>query len=193
MGIRNFRGISTVAILLLPSGHQGADQRMRTDDEQGAPRVLFVSHEASLTGAPKVLLTYLTWLSANTDMRFEILALDGGPLLADFSALAPTTVVEARGRGHAAYLEAGLVKAGYPRLGDRLKKRRVSRRLRDLTGFDAVYLNSATSALALRVLPEIPPLIISHVHELDSAFADWFDEFDRGRDDHSYRLVRCVR
>jgi len=152
---------------------------MRTDGEQVAPRVLFVCHEASLTGAPKVLLTYLTWLSANTDLRFEILALAGGPLLADFSALAPTTVVEARGRSHASYFEAGLVKAGYPQLGDRLKKRRVGRKLRDLTGFDAVYLNSATSALVLRVLPEIPPLIISHVHELDSAFAHWFDEFDR--------------
>jgi glycosyltransferase involved in cell wall biosynthesis len=60
-----------------------------------------------------------------------------------------------------------------------LKKRRVGRKLRDLTGFDAIYLNSATSALALRVLPEVPPLIISHIHELDSAFAHWFDELDR--------------
>ena len=48
-----------------------------------------------------------------------------------------------------------------------------------MADFDAVYLNSTTSALALRVLPHVPPVVFSHIHELDSAFTYWFPEHDR--------------
>lgn len=142
-------------------------------------RVLFVSHEASRTGAPIVLLHFLRWLKANTDLRFEILLLAGGPLVDEFAALGPTHLVEALGRGSASYVEAGIVKAGFPALADRVKVSRTQRSVRHLDDFDALYLNSTTSALALRVLPKIPPLVFSHIHELDSAFTYWFPESDR--------------
>ena len=55
------------------------------------PSILFVSHDASRTGAPIALLTFLRWLRANTDYRFEVLLGSGGALEPAFEALAPTT------------------------------------------------------------------------------------------------------
>lgn len=143
------------------------------------PRVLFVSHEASRTGAPILLLHFLRWLRDNTDLDFEVLLLAGGPLAADFAAVAPTHVVEALGTSQASYIEAGIAKAGFPRLSDRMKVGRAQRSVSHLRGFDVLYMNSTTSALALRILPEVPPFVCSHIHELDSAFSYWFPEQDR--------------
>ena len=129
----------------------------------GQPRVLFVSHEATRSGAPIMFLHFLRWLRANTSLSFEILLLAGGPLADDFAAVAPTTSIEALGRSSASYFEAGIAKAGFPKAGDRLKVERVQRTVKHLRGFDALYLNSTTSALALRILPEIPPVVFSHI------------------------------
>jgi glycosyltransferase involved in cell wall biosynthesis len=57
-------------------------------------KILFVSHEASRTGAPIVLLQLLKWLKQNGGLQFEILLKKGGPLEADFAALAPTTILQ---------------------------------------------------------------------------------------------------
>lgn len=56
-----------------------------------APSILFVSHDASRTGAPIVLLTFLKWFRANTDYDFEVLLGRGGELEQEFAELAPTT------------------------------------------------------------------------------------------------------
>src|SRR3954453_16167516 len=55
--------------------------------------VLFIGHEASATGAPYVLLHFLEWLRGHTTINFEILLLDGGPLVGQFGRLGPTTVL----------------------------------------------------------------------------------------------------
>lgn len=145
----------------------------------GPGRVLFVGHEATRTGAPVMFLHFLRWLRANTDLDFEVLLLNGGPLADEYAEVAPLTVVPALGKGRRSYFEGGLARAGFPRAADRTKVLRNRRALRHMQGFDALYLNSTTSALALRVLPEIPPLVLSHVHELDSAFTYWFPQRDR--------------
>jgi glycosyltransferase involved in cell wall biosynthesis len=143
------------------------------------PRILFVSHEASRTGAPIMLWHFLRWLRDNTDLPFEVLLLNDGPLVGDFAALAPVHLVRARGDGSITYMEAGMARAGFARWSDRLKVARVRRAIRDLRGFDVLYLNSCTSSLALRVLPEVPPVVFSHIHELDSALRYWFPPQDR--------------
>lgn len=155
--------------------------------------MLFVSHEASRTGAPVMFLHFLRWLKANTDLDFEVLLLAGGPLADEFAEVAPLTHIEALGTGARSYLEGGLAKAGLPGLGDRLKVSRSRQAVNHLRGFDALYLNSTTSAVALRILPEIPPVVLSHVHELDAAFRYWFPENDRrAMLTHTTRFVSCA-
>ena len=47
-------------------------------------RILFISHEATRTGAPFVLLYLMQWLKQNTNYEADVLLLKGGPLAADF-------------------------------------------------------------------------------------------------------------
>jgi glycosyltransferase involved in cell wall biosynthesis len=59
--------------------------------EPEAP-VLFLSHEASRTGAPILLLRLLSWLRRNTNLEFDVLLGSDGPLAASFARLANTRI-----------------------------------------------------------------------------------------------------
>ncbi len=52
--------------------------------------ILFISHDASRTGAPIVLYNFLKWLKVNTQIDFSILLVKGGELEDSFLKLAPT-------------------------------------------------------------------------------------------------------
>jgi len=55
-------------------------------------KVLFISHEASHTGAPIVLLRLLRWIRKNTDLDFDVFLLKDGPLKNEFESLATVHV-----------------------------------------------------------------------------------------------------
>ncbi len=54
-----------------------------------AGHVLVISHEATRSGAPLVLLGLLRWLAEHTSLRFTIAFGRGGPLVDEFAALGP--------------------------------------------------------------------------------------------------------
>lgn len=58
----------------------------------GTQKILFISHEASRTGAPIVLLNLIKWIKENTDQQFDILLLNDGPLRPEFELLGETFV-----------------------------------------------------------------------------------------------------
>ena len=58
--------------------------------------VAFVSHEATLTGAPVGLVQLLGWLGAHTDLRIEVVLLAGGPLADAFDGVAPVRTLDPR-------------------------------------------------------------------------------------------------
>ncbi|MGH9214174.1 MAG: glycosyltransferase [Acidimicrobiales bacterium] len=53
--------------------------------------ILFVAHEAKLTGAPVALLNFLRWLRRASPLDFSVVVGTDGPLVERFSALAPVT------------------------------------------------------------------------------------------------------
>jgi len=53
-------------------------------------QILFISHDASRTGAPIALLRFLRLFKQNTNIPFQILLKRGGELACEFSKLAPT-------------------------------------------------------------------------------------------------------
>ncbi len=143
-------------------------------------RLLAVTHEASRTGAPIVLLRFLEWLRSTHGAHVETLALRGGPLLDDFAAVGPVHLLPAYGtESFPRRIEQGMGRVGLGWAADPMRMRRLRYTARNLTGFDVLYCNSSTSAIALRVLPELPPHVIAHVHELTSAFNHWMDDEDR--------------
>ncbi len=56
------------------------------------PRVLFVSHEATRTGAPKIILNILKHFHQKCDIQCETILHNGGPLLEEFQAYSDTPV-----------------------------------------------------------------------------------------------------
>lgn len=50
-------------------------------------KILFISHDASRTGAPLLLLNLLRWIKNNTQLNFDILLLSGGELEVEFEKL----------------------------------------------------------------------------------------------------------
>ena len=50
--------------------------------------ILFIGHDASGTGAPRVLLNILRWLDRNTNLRLFLILLDGGPLVDSYKEVA---------------------------------------------------------------------------------------------------------
>jgi glycosyltransferase involved in cell wall biosynthesis len=143
-------------------------------------RILAVTHETTLTGAPMNLLHLLRWVGEHTDTEVHTLALSDGPLRHRFEQVAPVTVLDgstvAKGL---AVAQRGLVQLGSSRAWKPVATARYRPQLRSLDGFDLVYLNSIGS---ISVLPYLPyaPHVVSHVHELQVAMRTWrpSTEFD---------------
>ena len=128
-----------------------------------APKILFLGHDASRTGAPIVLLHLLRWLKANSNISFEILLKSGGPLEGDFAALAPTKVL-------------GLVRHEHwaRRICDRVGRKipasftlsfKALQFARD-RGFDLIYANTVVVAEEVEALAKLGVPIVWHIHEL---------------------------
>lgn len=103
------------------------------------PRVRMILHEARRSGPPIYALGVLSWLRANTDLDLGVILVEGGPLTSELAALCPTAV-------HAEDPDAAL---------------------RLLDEADVVYVNTAISIQLLRHTGRRPPLVLTHVHELE--------------------------
>ena len=128
--------------------------------------VLFVSHQATRTGAPHVLLHLLRWVRANTDLDVHVLLLRPGPLEPEFSALGPLTVLTDVPLGQGLTLVERELAKGRLRDVSAAIRQLFRLRLRHLRGFGVVYLNSICSVPSMRYLPSPPRTVITHVHEL---------------------------
>lgn len=163
------------------------------------PRVLFVSHQATRTGAPAVLLSFLRWLAEHGDVDAEVLLWRDGPTEAAFRAVAPVHVAGRLDRGsRVELLERNLPVVGLGRVAGRLRQARLKPRLEGLTGYDLYWLNCAESAHCLDHLPAVDGLVVSHVHELGMAIAFALpDEGERrrwlDRTDHFVAVADRVR
>lgn len=112
--------------------------------------VLFISHDASRTGAPLALVLLTRWLARHHPRPFEFVLGDGGDLLPEFVSLAPTTVIGSK----ADPLHAGA-------------------RLAHLSGriaggeFSLLYANTVEAGDLLAACASRATPILSHVHELE--------------------------
>jgi glycosyltransferase involved in cell wall biosynthesis len=134
--------------------------------------ILFVGHSAHRSGAPIVLLDFLRWLQANdSELQFGVSVVDGGPLLADFRAITNTDVLR-RPPGIPGRLVRRLL--GDQRLM-RAEDDAFARRARR-GGYDLAYVNTVVPRREMIALGRLGIPIICHVHELDSAVAQWLGE-----------------
>ena len=163
------------------------------------PRVLFVSHQATRTGAPAVLLSFLRWLAEHGSVDAEVLLWRDGPLESAFREVAPVHIAGRFDRGsRIELLERNLPVVGLGGVAERLARARLRPRVKDLTGYDLYWLNCAESAHCLDHLPAVDGVVVSHVHELEMAIAFALpDDAERerwlARTDHFVAVADRVR
>ena len=134
-------------------------------------KVLFLGNDASRSGAPIGLLEFVRWLLSSANKQAHLALSAGGPLCADYRAVAPTIVLRgmdgagrlARGAGRGVGLARRLGVAGGAQ--GRLEARVLGELCRDV---DVIYANTivATGPL-LRVPPRLPAVL--HLHEMGSS------------------------
>ena len=127
------------------------------------PKVLFVAHDASRTGAPIGLLAFLRWLRGNSNYDFGILLRSPGPLEAGLRELGPTVTL-------------GTSFLYRTRLGRRLRghlprslqtEARKIQRMFAAGSYDLIYANTMTNGAVLEALASTGVPVITHVHELE--------------------------
>ncbi len=132
-----------------------------------ALKVLFISHEATLTGAPQSLLNIKEWMQANSDLSFEILLKKTGPLKPRYDALAPVLDFTPT--------RATLLKRVGYKLGlkppeniyDDVSRFQKLRQQLKASQFDLIYANTITNGELLDFLAPLKCPIITHVRELE--------------------------
>ena len=141
-------------------------------------RMLAVTHEASLTGAPIVFADLMEWIAANTDISLDIVLLTDGPLRARLQHVGDVTVPRPSRLGSALIVaEQLLTVRGSRRLAPKVAGPRLRGQFAPYTDYDLIYLNSQTSLDILPYLPTSGP-VVSHIHELDTAVR-LFERFGR--------------
>ncbi|WP_319497382.1 glycosyltransferase [uncultured Cohaesibacter sp.] len=111
------------------------------------PSVIFLSHEASMTGAPAVLISLLRWIKQNSRLNFAVVVGASGPWNQKFAEIAPTFFLDDAHED----LEGAL---------------------REFCGnhVETVYCNSIASGAYVDQLRFLKAEFITHVHEMESTF-----------------------
>jgi glycosyltransferase involved in cell wall biosynthesis len=129
--------------------------------------LIVVSGDASRTGSPRLLLSFLTWVRAeHPDTRVHLVLTGAGPLLGDFRRVAASTTVLAADRpGPAELLALATEELGRPTLANPVRTAAAKRRLRNLPPGATVLANGAASLRLLDALPA-PRRVVGWIHEL---------------------------
>lgn len=149
---------------------------MNAHPDRARPRLVFISHEATRTGAPMVLLRLVRWLQTTDAYDIKLIVIRPGDLLSEFQDAAPTHLletfpgtvlrltqnvcrgIEARGEIRGA--------TRLRQLADKLRASHMRYRVPSMAHVSLLYANSAESASIFGLLPRQRPPIVSHIHEL---------------------------
>lgn len=157
--------------------------RNRTSDDISALKILFISHNASRTGAPILLLSFLRWLKCHSVFEFDILLRDAGDLAPDFEEIAPVYLFNPPipplpvipPQTMIRRILRVLFRRKRPQIFSQNEwtlicheKHRLSlwEQISD-KGYSLIYSNTMTNGEVLEYLSPLGAPVISHVHELE--------------------------
>ncbi len=133
-----------------PRGHREREQRYLSGQT-----VLFVGHDASQTGAPKVLLDLVQWFRDHTALDIRLVLINGGIWQDRFRDIAETLILS--------------------ELQD-LPDEEVTKKIYDFAGsaVKCVYLNTVASAPFLSFWKREDVPLFAHIHEMRDSIARLF-------------------
>lgn len=126
--------------------------------------ILFISHEASRTGAPLLLLAFLRWLRQNTSLQFRVLLSSNGPLAKEFEAIAEVDYFDPPRSLVRKALRKLNMERGYVQRHRRLLQESLSR-----ANVTLIYANTVANGNILKFLSFLDCPVISHTHELEGS------------------------
>lgn len=130
-------------------------------------RILFVSHDASLSGAPVLLLHLLKLIREQNKYDFDIVIGRGGVLENEFSKIRNTIVLKEAG-----YSQYSL---GLKWLQSRVRKFLNTQKLKNkIHQYEIIFGNSILSGLPIKEINKQLP-VVCYVHELESVINKYFE------------------
>lgn len=136
--------------------------------------IVFISHDASRTGAPLFLLSFLRWLKENTDIPFQILLKQGGDLEQEFQDIAPTLLYAPESIFQLGTTEKILKRLNFYSPDKKLKiyhKSLVQKLAKD--NIRLIYANTGAVGDVLKTLSALNCPTICHVHELEYCLCNY--------------------
>ncbi|MFN8243100.1 MAG: glycosyltransferase family 4 protein [Ferruginibacter sp.] len=134
-------------------------------------KITFISHDASLSGAPILLINLVKLLSTSGQYKICIIVKRGGPLNERFSQAAKTIVLKPAG-----YRQSGSWLVGIKELfSSRLQ---LIRALWNCHRSEVVFSNTITNGRLLKKVARVNRNIISYIHELEEAARVFEEEHD---------------
>lgn len=132
-------------------------------------KILFISHDASRTGAPIALLNIFKWIQENeNEIEFELILRRGGPLKEEFEKICKVyEFFPLEYQNNSKILNRISAKTGF------LKKRhsfylfKLRKELHP-KNFDLIYSNTIVNTDVLEFLQPLNKKVITHVRELNS-------------------------
>jgi glycosyltransferase involved in cell wall biosynthesis len=136
-------------------------------------RIVFVSHDATRTGAPILLLSIIKWFKENTALKIGIILIREGELLDQFSKLGDVLVVNKQGRSSGRKVFNAFLNKYGATIRDRAHTSRMSRFLHKFKP-DLIYANTAVSTAFLGKFNLIKDyVVLCHMHELEVAINEF--------------------
>jgi len=127
------------------------------------PKLLFITHESTRTGAPLLLLNLLKWMKQNTTYEFCLLIKRNGILTSEFENSCKTFYYEPKFKGNIAFrclrllhLQSVINYLHFLFLKVRLKNQKIT----------LIYSNTITNGELLKKLSFLKCKTITHAHEL---------------------------
>ncbi|MCM8831906.1 MAG: glycosyltransferase family 4 protein [Candidatus Omnitrophica bacterium] len=124
-------------------------------------KILFISHEASRTGAPIVLLHLLRWLKNNTNITFKVLLLRDGELVSEFKKIAPTIIFFKN-----IFPKSNLIQKKINNFARKVYLKYLKNKFKK-DNIYLIYSNTIANGEVLKFLSDYNYPVICHVHELE--------------------------
>ena len=133
-------------------------------------KILFIGHDATRTGAPKLLFNLLSYAKERKKSTIRILLRNSGPLAGEFRQIAPTKTYFIQGRTQAL--------TNLLRLNRLAQSFRIKILLRQYKKekFDLIYSNTIVNGDVLQALSELNCPVVTHVHELGTIIDSFGEE-----------------
>ncbi|MFE3846682.1 glycosyltransferase family 4 protein [Flavobacterium sp. LB3P45] len=144
-------------------------------------KILFISNNASRTGAPYVLLLFLRWLKKeNKKIEIHILFLEGGDLLEDFKEVATVCYNYSDILIKKPFLNRVFSYARQKINKNNTRKDRYIKKIANQQ-YDIIYANTIATVSFATILKRQcsnQPKLIAHIHELNTTIKEYLPNFN---------------